>query len=92
MDKNPFARAIAMMAMIRDIMQLGDVAQRQERLRRLNPYRSRGKGRGTPSRNFGNRSGVAYPHHSARERARNLRHRYDEHPRAVKLAHERRAS
>lgn len=86
-----FQRAKAMFAAIAAIMKLASVAEQKEQLGRLNPYRSRGKGRGTPSRKFGNRSGRTYPHHSARECARRLRQQFDEHPRAVKLAHERRA-
>lgn len=35
-------------------------------------YRSRGKGRGTPSRRFGNRSGIRYGEHSRPEDCRGI--------------------
>ncbi len=41
----------------------------QEKLRSLDPYRSRGKGRGTPSRNYGH-SGNAPSHQGVQERLR----------------------
>ena len=46
------------------------IAERLKALGGLEPYKSRGKGRGAPSRRYGNKSGKYMPHQGARECAR----------------------
>lgn len=65
-----FARAKAMLAAIAAAMVLATEVERQRALDSIGPYRSRGKGRGTPSRRYGNTPGKYLPHQGERERAR----------------------
>jgi hypothetical protein len=73
----PFARAkfmaAALAAAIGAAASFGPL-QRQsalaEAMARVGQYRSRGKGRGTPSRNYGNRSDNAPAHQGEREMLR----------------------
>lgn len=73
MEHQYFKRARAMFAAIKAIMLLPITAQQAE-LTKLGPYRSRGKGRSTPPRNF---HGHTTPWHNNksenRECARRLR-------------------
>jgi hypothetical protein len=72
MQANPFARAHQMMAAIAAAMSLGGSAQR-DALADIGQYRSRGKGRGTASKKFGNPRGKYTPHIGAKEQERALR-------------------
>lgn len=71
----PFARAIAMFALIQAAM--GNA----EALAKIGPYRSRGKGRGAPSRRYGNKPGKYMPHQGKQECARRLRQQEAHHGR-----------
>lgn len=66
---NHFARAIAMFAAVAAAMKL-DGMDRVNALAGIGPYKSRGKGRGTPSRRYGNPGGRYMPHQGAREMER----------------------
>lgn len=69
----PFARALAMMALVREAMGLQDVAARRAAMAEIEPYVSRGKGRGNASRNYMHGSPSKYkPHQGKREIARRL--------------------
>jgi hypothetical protein len=57
----PFARAIAMFALISAAM--GDSLK----LAAIGPYKSRGHGRGKPGRSYGNKSGRYMPHQGKQE-------------------------
>lgn len=88
-----FARAKALFAMIAVIMREVPLAERRERLDRLSPYRSRGKGRGTPSRRYGNKAGKYMPHQGPGEREkrkRNLARGLQDYG-SIKLVHQRTA-
>lgn len=63
----PFARAIAMMAVISAMLKDG------KSINGLPAYKSRGKGKGSPSRRFGKSSGKSHPFSSARQDARHQR-------------------
>jgi hypothetical protein len=65
-NRNMFARALVMFAAVAAAMKLEGTA-RLDALNEIGPYKSRGKGRGTPSRRYGNRSGIYKPHQGARE-------------------------
>lgn len=62
----PFARARAMFALVAAAM--GDMVK----LAAIGQYKSRGHGRGTPSRRYGNKAGKYMPHQGKRECARRL--------------------
>lgn len=62
----PFSRAIAMMALIQAAM--GDSLK----LAAISPYKSRGHGRGSPSRRYGNKPGKYSPHQGKQECARRM--------------------
>ena len=66
----PFSRSIAMFALIRAAMQS---ANPQAAMAAIGPYKSHGKGRGTPSRRFfrGNHSKYM-PHQGKQECARRM--------------------
>ena len=49
MTANAYSRAMQMFAAIAAAMKLGIGTEREDELRRLGSYHSRGKGRGTPS-------------------------------------------
>lgn len=67
----PFARSIAMMAMITAAMQL-DGGARHLAMSRIGPYESRGKGknRSKPSPRFGKSNSKYQPHYGAKESAK----------------------
>lgn len=65
-NRNMFARAIAMFSAINAAMAL-PFEQRDAALGKVGLYKSRGKGRGTPSRRYGNRPGRYMPHQGDRE-------------------------
>lgn len=67
MRNNPFARAMAMLQAV--LAAGGDMGK----LAALGPYVSRGKGRGSPSRRYGNKPGKYMPHQGKRECARRVR-------------------
>jgi len=60
----PFGRRDRVLAAISSIMAatFGDVASSKEKLQHLEEYTSRGKGRGSPSRRYGNKQGAYNPH------------------------------
>lgn len=94
MKNRAFSLARRMFAAIAAAMTIADTAERQQRLRAIGPYRSRGKGRGTPSRRYGNacnNGGKGYAHQGPQERARKAHNlaRGLRHPGTVKLSHER---
>ncbi len=62
----PFSRALAMMALIQAAM--GDAAK----MATIGQYKSRGHGRGSPSRRYGNKPGKYMPHQGAQEIERQL--------------------
>ena len=62
----PFSRAIAMMALIQAA--LGDSAK----MAAIGAYKSRGHGRGSPSKRYGNKPGKYMPHQGAQERERRI--------------------
>lgn len=57
----PFARARAMLALIAAAM------GNSVKLAAIGPYKSRGHGRGTPSRRYGSKAGKYMPHQGANE-------------------------
>lgn len=63
----PFARAIAMFSLIAAAM--GDSLK----LAAIGQYKSRGHGRGSPSRRYGNKPGKYLPHQGKQECVRRLR-------------------
>ena len=65
--------AQSMFLAIAAAMTTGSGVEKQIALSRIGSYKSRGKGRGTPSRHFGNKSGKYMPHQGPRECARRLR-------------------
>lgn len=72
--RQEFAAAIAMAGAIQAIMQNATLAfsEKQHRISLLGPLRHRGKGRGAPSRNYGNAPHNT-PHQGKRECARRVR-------------------
>ncbi len=60
----PFSRALAMMALIQAAM--GDAAK----MAAIGQYKSRGHGRGSPNRRYGNKPGKYMPHQGDQERYR----------------------
>jgi hypothetical protein len=64
----PFARAHAMFAAIAAAM--GGGMSRELAIAQAAPYQSRGKGRGTPSRNFYKSRSRYMPHYGAKESAK----------------------
>jgi len=68
----PFARSSAMLAAVAGALALASLGDRLDAIAGIGPYRSRGKGRGSPSRRYGNGSGHT-PHQGAREMARRVR-------------------
>lgn len=78
MERQHFKRALMMFAAIRAAMSL-PMGQQQAALAAIGPYRSRGKGRGTPPRNFYGRCTQWYAHaradlrHDGRANARRRR-------------------
>lgn len=87
----PFGRAKEMMAAIAAIMRLPAVVEREAKLHALGGYRSRGKGRGTPSRRYGNPPGAYMPHQGPHERAKRARNvaRGLQSRGSIKLIHQR---
>lgn len=65
-----FRRAKAMFAAIAAAMALPTASLQRSALDKIEPYRSRGKGRGTPSKRYGNRSGKYTPHQGKKEIAK----------------------
>lgn len=70
MKTQAFARAKAMMALVAAAMSMASIAARQQALSEIGQYKSRGKGRGTPSRRYGNKAGKYMPHQGRREMER----------------------
>ena len=68
-----FKLAKQMFAAIAAAMALPLRGDQQAALGQIGPYRSRGKGRGSPSRRFGNPPGKYAPHQGKQEIARRLR-------------------
>ena len=64
-----FARAQTIARMI-DLAFLLPLGEQQAALSKIPEYRSRGKGRGTPSRRYGNPPGKYVPHQGKQECAR----------------------
>ena len=64
---NPFARATAMLQLV--LAAMGNPAK----LAAIGTYVSRGKGRGSPPRRYGNKPGKYMPHQGKRECARRVR-------------------
>lgn len=64
-----FKAAQEMFEKIKSALGLGEV-EKATAMAAIKPYRSRGKGRGTPSMRFGNKAGKYMPHQGARECAR----------------------
>ena len=86
-----------MFAAIAAAMKIGGIAERESKMRTLGQYRSRGKGRGTPARNFGHRgtdwTGRRSGFREAARRERQLdRGLLTEHPRAVVMIQHRKAA
>lgn len=73
MKTQPFKGAIASFMAINEAMAIQNLAARVAALTAIPAYRSRGKGRGTPSKFYGNRPGKYMPHQGAREMARRRR-------------------
>jgi len=73
MKNQPFKAAISAFMAIREAMEIANLALRVEALSNIPNYRSRGKGRGTPSTFYGNRPGRYMPHQGEREKARRRR-------------------
>ncbi len=71
----PFARAIAMFALVQAAT--GDMTK----LAAIGQYKSRGHGRGSPSRRYGNKPGKYMPHQGKQECARRLRQQEASHGR-----------
>lgn len=67
---NHFAAAMAMFVAIREAMLLPSAFEQQAALGEIGPYKSRGKGRGTPSKRYGNKAGAYRPHQGKREMER----------------------
>lgn len=63
---NHFARAIAMFRLVAAASKLKGT-ERLDAMAEIGPYKSRGKGRGTPSRRYGNPDGRYMPHQGERE-------------------------
>ena len=72
-DRNAFKRAADMFAKIKAAQALPDHQQRADALLAVGTYKSRGKGRGTPSRVYGNPRGRYVPHQGLREMERRQR-------------------
>lgn len=70
---NDFKRSKAIFAAIAAAMALGSVGERNAALGKIEQYKPRGKGRGTPSKRFGNPQGKYSPHQGKREMARRVR-------------------
>ena len=70
----PFRRATAMFEAIATILaSTPNPSERQRALGELDPYRSRGKGRGSFNFRFSNKDGKYRPHQGKREMARRVR-------------------
>lgn len=67
---NHFKAAQEMFDAIRAALGLPSEVEKQSAMAKIKPYRSRGKGRGTPSQRFGNKGGKYEPHQGPRECAR----------------------
>lgn len=70
-----FAALAAFMGEFKAALAVRSVAEREEAISQIAPYRSRGKGRGTPSRNYlrpANNAGRGMPHQGRQERMRRL--------------------
>lgn len=72
-NTNGFKLARMMFAAIAGAMKLPTHGEQQLALGQIGPYISRGKGRGAPSRRFGNPPGKYVPHQGERETARRRR-------------------
>lgn len=72
-NTNGFKLARMMFAAIAAAMQLPSRGEQQLALGQIGPYISRGKGRGSPSRRYGNPPGKYWPHQGERETARRRR-------------------
>lgn len=73
MKSIPFAHARAFASAIAAAMSLPHVLDRQKALGLIPAYKSRGHGRGTPSRRYGNKPGKYTPHQGKQECARRVR-------------------
>ena len=67
MKTAPFYRSKQIALAVMAAMTLPDIAARMVALGQVAPYRSRGKGRGAPSRVYGNPPGKYMPHQGPRE-------------------------
>jgi hypothetical protein len=74
MSKGMFKHAIAMFAAISAALAL-PLEDRDTAMGKIDAYRSRGKGRGTASKRYGNKPGKYMPHQGARECARRVEQR-----------------
>lgn len=81
----PFARANMMMAAIAAAMGLSSFAK-ESALSAIGPYKSRGKGRGTPSRNFYKSRSKYMPHYGAKESAKAVKRLAAAQPTELKQA------
>lgn len=70
--RTPFRRAMIHFRALRDLS-LFPVADQRWMREALGPYVSRGKGRGSANRVYGNKAGKYTPHQGARECARRVR-------------------
>lgn len=68
-----YAGAKAVFAAIAAAMAIGNELDRKRAFGEIPQYRPRGKGRGTPSKKFGNPGGKYTPHQGSKECARRVR-------------------
>ena len=71
----PGRRAKIIAALVQTANAFPDIADRTAALARIPVYRSRGKGRGSANRSYGNKPGKYTPHQGTRECARRVRQR-----------------
>ena len=71
----PYRRARIVSQLVALANSFPSVADRTAALAAIPPYRSRGKGRGSADRNYGNKPCKYTPHQGARECARRVRQR-----------------
>ncbi len=67
---NHFKAAQEMVEKIKAALGMSNEVEKRLAMAQIKPYRSRGKGRGTPSKQFGNKGGRYLPHQGVRECAR----------------------
>lgn len=68
-----FGRANIIAELVRRALAMPSIVEQRIAMLRIPEYRSRGKGRGTPSRRYGNPIGKYMPHQGERECARRRR-------------------